>query len=68
MNKFYVSLVICSIILDAIVLADISNVTDTNIRLKKARMVKKLKKDFRKLKKQEGAIKLVDGKGDYEGT
>lgn len=36
---------------------------------KKARVVKKLKKDFRKLKKQEGALKLVGGEnGDHEGA
>lgn len=41
----------------------------TVMRAKKARIVKKLKKDFKKLKKQEGAIKLVGGeRGDYEGN
>lgn len=38
-------------------------------RDRKARVVKKLKKDFRKLKKQEGALKLVGGEnGDHEGN
>ncbi|PBC29812.1 Scavenger receptor cysteine-rich domain-containing group B protein [Apis cerana cerana] len=36
-----------------------NNDTWDKIREKKARLVKKLKKDFRKLKKQEGAVKLV---------
>lgn len=33
----------------------------------KARIVKKLKKDFRKLKKQDGALKLVGGEHSHEG-
>lgn len=38
-------------------------------RARKARLVKKLKKDFRKLKKQDGAVKLVGGtRNDYGGT
>jgi hypothetical protein len=33
------------------------------------RIIKKLRKDFRKLKKQEGALKLTgDGNNDYQGT
>ncbi|XP_012136331.2 lysyl oxidase homolog 3A isoform X2 [Megachile rotundata] len=43
------------------------NSTWDKIREKKARMVKKLRKDFRKLKKQEGAVKLVGGEGAHSG-
>lgn len=33
------------------------------------RIIQKLRKDFRKLKKQEGALKLTGSEnGDYEGT
>lgn len=46
-----------------------NNDTWDKIREKKARLVKKLKKDFRKLKKQEGAVKLVGSEnGGYEGN
>lgn len=46
-----------------------NNDTWTKIRDRKARLVKKLKKDFRKLKKQEGAVKLVGGeKGAHDGN
>lgn len=35
----------------------------------RARIINKLRKDYRKLKKQEGALKLIGGEsGDYEGT
>lgn len=35
----------------------------------KARIIKKLRKDYRKLKKQEGALKLIGSEtGDYEGA
>lgn len=35
----------------------------------KARIIKKLRKDYRKLKKQEGALKLIGGEaGDHEGV
>ncbi|XP_076295127.1 lysyl oxidase homolog 3A [Lasioglossum baleicum] len=44
------------------------NNTWDKVREKKARIVKKLKKDFRKLKKQEGAVKLVGGQHSYEGN
>lgn len=44
-----------------------NNGTWDKVREKKARIVKKLKKDFRKLKKQEGAVKLVGGNGAHEG-
>ncbi|XP_031370919.1 lysyl oxidase homolog 3A-like isoform X2 [Apis dorsata] len=45
-----------------------NNDTWDKIREKKARLVKKLKKDFRKLKKQEGAVKLVGSEnGGHEG-
>lgn len=45
------------------------NGTWVRTRDKKARLVKKLKKDYRKLKKQEGALKLVGGvKGEHEGN
>jgi len=41
----------------------------TNSRDSKMRIIKKLRKDFRKLKKQEGALKLTgDGNNDYQGT
>ncbi|XP_043268509.1 lysyl oxidase homolog 2B-like [Venturia canescens] len=40
-----------------------------NHRARKARLVKKLKKDFRKLKKLNGAVKLVGGtRNEYEGN
>ncbi|XP_003401353.1 lysyl oxidase homolog 3A isoform X1 [Bombus terrestris] len=46
-----------------------NNGTWDKVREKKARIVKKLKKDIRKLKKQEGAVKLVGGKnGGHEGN
>lgn len=46
-----------------------NNDTWDKIREKKARLVKKLKKDFRKLKKQEGAVKLVGSEnGGHEGN
>ncbi|XP_060824784.1 lysyl oxidase homolog 3A isoform X3 [Bombus pascuorum] len=45
-----------------------NNGTWDKVREKKARIVKKLKKDIRKLKKQEGAVKLVGGEnGGHEG-
>ncbi|XP_043790473.1 lysyl oxidase homolog 3A-like isoform X2 [Apis laboriosa] len=45
-----------------------NNDTWDKIHEKKARLVKKLKKDFRKLKKQEGAVKLVGSEnGGHEG-
>jgi hypothetical protein len=38
-------------------------------RGKKTRIVRKLRKDFRKLKKQEGALKLIGGEtGEHEGA
>ena len=44
-----------------------SNITYAK-RVKKGFIVKKLKKDFKRLKKQEGALKLVDGdRGIFEG-
>lgn len=44
-----------------------SNITYAK-RMKKGFVVKKLKKDFKRLKKQEGALKLVDGeRGIFEG-
>lgn len=46
-----------------------NNGTWDKVREKKARIVKKLKKDIRKLKKQEGAVKLVGGEnGGHEGN
>lgn len=46
-----------------------NNDTWTTTREKKARIVKKLRKDFRRLKKQEGALKLMGGEnGDHEGA
>lgn len=46
-----------------------SNSTWNKVRETKARIVKKLKRDFRKLKKQEGAVKLVGGEnGGHEGN
>lgn len=53
-----------------LILADVCNAynnTWDKVREKKARMVKKLRKDMRKLKKQEGAVKLVGGEGGHEG-
>ena len=53
-------------------LADVcaaSNSTSNKVREKKARIVGKLKRDFRKLKKQDGAVKLVGGEnGGHEGN
>ncbi|XP_043675334.1 lysyl oxidase homolog 3A isoform X2 [Vespula pensylvanica] len=66
-RRLLVLMTIVSALFDLYVIADDDNVS-TMVRAKKARMVKKLKRDFRKLKKQEGAIKLVGGEnGDYEG-
>lgn len=49
--------------------ANSNDTWDEKIREKKARLVKKLKKDLRKLKKQEGAVKLVGGEnGGHEGN
>lgn len=46
-----------------------NNDTWTRNRDRKIRVIEKLKKDFRKLKKQEGALKLIGGEnGDYEGA
>jgi len=46
-----------------------SNDSWTNSRDSKMRVIKKLRKDFRKLKKQEGALKLTGGdNSDYQGT
>ncbi|KOX72728.1 Lysyl oxidase like protein 2B [Melipona quadrifasciata] len=46
-----------------------SNSTLNKVREKKARIVEKLKRDFRKLKKQDGAVKLVGGgNGEHEGN
>lgn len=46
-----------------------NNATWTSSRDKKTRIVRKLRKDFRKLKKQEGALKLIGGEnGEHEGT
>ncbi|XP_017889391.1 lysyl oxidase homolog 2B isoform X1 [Ceratina calcarata] len=56
------------ITLSLVSICETSNDTWNKIREKKARIVKKLKKDFRKLKKQEGAVKLVGGENEYEGN
>lgn len=46
-----------------------NNATSVRSRDKKTRTARKLKKDFRKLKKQEGALKLVGGEnGEHEGA
>lgn len=46
-----------------------NNATWTSSRDKRTRIVRKLRKDFRKLKKQEGAIKLIGGEnGEHEGA
>lgn len=46
-----------------------NNATSVSSRDKKTRIVRKLRKDFRKLKKQEGALKLVGGEnGEHEGA
>ncbi|XP_076759795.1 lysyl oxidase homolog 3A isoform X2 [Xylocopa sonorina] len=58
----------CLVTLTLVDVCAANNATWDKIREKKARIVKKLKKDFRKLKKQEGAIKLVGGEnGGHEG-
>ncbi|XP_076759794.1 lysyl oxidase homolog 2B isoform X1 [Xylocopa sonorina] len=59
----------CLVTLTLVDVCAANNATWDKIREKKARIVKKLKKDFRKLKKQEGAIKLVGGEnGGHEGN
>lgn len=70
MRKLYAIVFIYLAFVGAVVLTDGVNngTTVQGNRAKKARMVRKLKGDFKKLKKQEGALKLVDGNGDYEGT
>lgn len=46
-----------------------NNATWANNRDKKTRIVRQLRKDFRKLKKQEGALKLTGGEnGEHEGA
>lgn len=46
-----------------------NNANWTSSRDKKMRIVRKLRKDFRKLKKQEGALKLIGGEnGEHEGS
>lgn len=46
-----------------------SDNNDNSNRNKKVGIVKKLRRNFRKLKKQEGALKLVGGENDdHEGT
>jgi len=46
-----------------------NNATWASNRDKKMRIVRKLRKDFRKLKKQEGALKLTGGEnGEHEGA
>jgi len=46
-----------------------NNATWTSNRDEKTRIVRKLRKDFRKLKKQEGALKLIGGEnGEHEGA
>ncbi|XP_066586301.1 lysyl oxidase homolog 2B-like isoform X1 [Prorops nasuta] len=53
-----------------VTLIDLSFANYSNVyreRLRKAEMIKKLK-NYKKLKKQEGAIKLVGGTADYEGN
>jgi len=46
-----------------------NNTTWTNNRDEKTRVVRKLRRDFRKLKKQEGALKLIGGEnGEHEGA
>ncbi|XP_046751006.1 lysyl oxidase homolog 2-like [Diprion similis] len=47
---------------------DVESTVFNRSRDTRAKIVRKLKKDFRKLKKQEGAIKLLGGNGDYEGN
>lgn len=43
--------------------------SNNDTRIRNMRIIKKLKKDFRRLKKQEGALKLIGGEnGDYEGA
>ncbi|KZC03737.1 Lysyl oxidase like protein 2B [Dufourea novaeangliae] len=58
-------------VLVVLILVDVSvasNNTWDKTREKKARIVKKLRKDFRKLKKQDGAVKLVGGENGHEGN
>lgn len=65
MNQKVVLISLCIVILVDVCAAN-DGIWD-KVREKKARMVKKLKKDFRKLKKQEGAVKLVGGGSGHEG-
>lgn len=61
--------IILAIMVDVRTTANSNDTWDEKIREKKARLVKKLKKDLRKLKKQEGAVKLVGGEnGGHEGN
>lgn len=57
----------CLVTLTLVVVCASNNATWDKVREKKARIVKKLKKDSRKLKKQEGAMKLVGGENGHEG-
>ncbi|XP_014606671.1 PREDICTED: lysyl oxidase homolog 2 [Polistes canadensis] len=70
-RSLFILMMIVSVLFDHCAIANDDNesIMVATVRAKKARMVKKLKKDFKKLKKQEGAIKLIGSeKGDYEGN
>lgn len=57
------------VLLSAFEFCTSNNATWISSRDKKTRIVRKLRKDFRKLKKQEGALKLIGGEnGEYEGA
>ncbi|XP_077266634.1 lysyl oxidase homolog 3 isoform X3 [Temnothorax americanus] len=56
------------VLLSAFEFCTSNNATWISGRGKKTRVVRKLRKDFRKLKKQEGALKLIGGEsGEHEG-
>ncbi|XP_077266632.1 lysyl oxidase homolog 3 isoform X1 [Temnothorax americanus] len=57
------------VLLSAFEFCTSNNATWISGRGKKTRVVRKLRKDFRKLKKQEGALKLIGGEsGEHEGN
>ena len=63
------SLVLVLIVILVVIIVEGSNNTLHGKQVKKGFLTNKLNKDFKKLKKQEGALKLVDGdRGIFEGT
>lgn len=67
MNRWIIAFGLLLALMLAVDASMASNSTWDKAREKKARIVKKLKKDFRKLKKQDGAVKLVGGESSHEG-